>query len=629
MKGIAAMKMLIVHLGMLLLFFTAFTTSVTAADVNGRIIITGVENSKISVLLQINTNTGTNDMGGATIVLGFDNSLLNVPNLPQTNTDYVFHNFSGGNYSPATITKPASNMIWLNIDLPFNNSNNGTVVAGIPEWTDIATINFNLINSADSISLSWLTQSPYWGIFDANNTSLWNPGSFENFSGKIITDSDPPMLLDALLLDASTIELTFSEPLEDNSAVNVSNYTIPGGISINNAVLSPYKDKVLLYSSNHLNGQTYTVTAENIFDPAGNLICGDNNSAEYTCSIDNIPPTLTSIIVNNTQTLTVKFSERLDLSSALNKSNYSISGSISVNSVLVTPDSSGVVLKTGKHRDNTNYTITVSNIKDRAGNIISPNPSSMLYTTPKKGNGNPKKKDVLLAKSNSSFQFFTADKTIDGSGMSVPLSRWQSGLNMPSAINFDIGEVQVLDSLRISFYKWETGRLFEYSVFASVDSVNWLPLLENIWSENFEWTEVTFDPVQCRYVKIDLLGCNQGPIASIWEVEMYGTDDATSVGSELKIPAEYELLQNYPNPFNPSTKIKYTIPDVGTGPALSDVQLKIYDILGNEVITLVNDQKTPGIYEVTFDAAGLASGIYIYRLIADSFVETKKMVLLR
>lgn len=633
MKGIAAMKMLYMHLGMLLFFFT---TSVTATNVNGRFIVVSSDNSKVSILLQINTSTGTDDLGASTIVIGFDNTLMNISQNPGSNVDYYFHNFSGGNYSPATITRPTTSMVWLNIDLPFSSNNNGTVVAGMPEWTDIVTINFDLINSADSISLSWLTQSPYWGIFDANNISLWSAGGFENFSGKIITDNDAPMLLDALLLDGSTIELVFSEPLEEISAANVSNYIIPGGISINSAVLSPYKDKVILHTSNHSNGQTYTVTVENILDQSGNLICGDNNSAEYTCSTDNTPPTLSSITVNNTQTLTVNFSERLDLSSALNKSNYAISGNISVNSVQVTPDSSGVVIKTGKHRDNTDYIINVSHVKDRAGNIISPNPGSLPYKTPKKGNGNPKRMEALTAKSNSSFQYYTADKTIDGSGMTVPLSRWQSGLNMPAEINYDMGELQVLDSLRMSFFKWETGRVFEYSVFASVDSVNWLPLLENIWSENFEWTEVTFDPVQCRYVKIDLLGSNQGPIASIWEVEMYGTDDATLVGNEFQLPDSYELLQNYPNPFNPSTKIYYTIPSVGTS-FMKFVQLKVYDVLGNEVATLVNEEKSAGRYEVTFNAAGLASGVYIYRLMAGNpstssgqgFVETKKMVLLR
>ena len=93
----------------------------------------------------------------------------------------------------------------------------------------------------------------------------------------------------------------------------------------------------------------------------------------------------------------------------------------------------------------------------------------------------------------------------------------------------------------------------------------------------------------------------------------------------------YLLYQNYPNPFNPSTKIKYQLPERGL------VTLNVYDVLGNEVATLVNEEKSSGEYEVKFDGTGLPSGIYFYRLQAGApstgsgqgFVETKKMILLR
>jgi len=89
------------------------------------------------------------------------------------------------------------------------------------------------------------------------------------------------------------------------------------------------------------------------------------------------------------------------------------------------------------------------------------------------------------------------------------------------------------------------------------------------------------------------------------------------------IPTDYVLSQNFPNPFNPTTKIEYKIPE------LSFVILKIYDVLGKEVGTLVNEEKSIGKYNVEFNATNLPSGIYFYRLQAGSFVETKKMVLLR
>jgi hypothetical protein len=85
----------------------------------------------------------------------------------------------------------------------------------------------------------------------------------------------------------------------------------------------------------------------------------------------------------------------------------------------------------------------------------------------------------------------------------------------------------------------------------------------------------------------------------------------------------FRILQNYPNPFNPSTTITYFIPQ------RSNVELKVFDVLGNQVTILINEAKERGVYSVSFDASGLASGIYFYRLQADSFIETKKMILIK
>jgi hypothetical protein len=89
------------------------------------------------------------------------------------------------------------------------------------------------------------------------------------------------------------------------------------------------------------------------------------------------------------------------------------------------------------------------------------------------------------------------------------------------------------------------------------------------------------------------------------------------------VPLKYQLYQNYPNPFNPSTVISWQLPEK------SHVLLKVYNILGKEVSTLVNEEKPGGKYKITFDAGNLASGVYFYRLITDSFIQTKKMMLIR
>ncbi len=89
------------------------------------------------------------------------------------------------------------------------------------------------------------------------------------------------------------------------------------------------------------------------------------------------------------------------------------------------------------------------------------------------------------------------------------------------------------------------------------------------------------------------------------------------------LPTIYSLAQNFPNPFNPSTTIKYTVPQNGP------VTIKLYDVTGREVATLVNEVKTVGSYDLKFNASGLASGVYIYRMIAKDFVSVKKMSILK
>ena len=101
---------------------------------------------------------------------------------------------------------------------------------------------------------------------------------------------------------------------------------------------------------------------------------------------------------------------------------------------------------------------------------------------------------------------------------------------------------------------------------------------------------------------------------------------SNTIEVDLNGLTSFTLEQNYPNPFNPSTKIKYTIPLVGTS-LMNFVQLKVFDVLGNEVATLVNELKPAGVYEVTFNASELSSGVYIYKLQTGDYISARKMLL--
>jgi len=127
-------------------------------------------------------------------------------------------------------------------------------------------------------------------------------------------------------------------------------------------------------------------------------------------------------------------------------------------------------------------------------------------------------------------------------------------------------------------------------------------------------------------------GADEAVVSTGWYIDDLALIDIGSPVTDVDnnknvLSAKFELKQNYPNPFNPSTIINYSVPVV------SQIQLKIYDVLGREVATLVNKLQTAGNYKITFDASMLTSGVYIYRLSAtggtNNFMQAKKMVLLR
>ena len=143
-------------------------------------------------------------------------------------------------------------------------------------------------------------------------------------------------------------------------------------------------------------------------------------------------------------------------------------------------------------------------------------------------------------------------------------------------------------------------------------------------------TRLTFNSANSYFPSVAVGGPN---VHAVWKDYRNGNPEVyyklNSTGNSIGIkkistdtPDRYDLSQNYPNPFNPATTIQYSIPKSGF------VKLVIYDILGKEVETLVNEKLTPGEYSVTFDGSKLASGIYFYQLTVDNqMVETKKMVL--
>jgi len=121
----------------------------------------------------------------------------------------------------------------------------------------------------------------------------------------------------------------------------------------------------------------------------------------------------------------------------------------------------------------------------------------------------------------------------------------------------------------------------------------------------------------------ELVGTENELKGAVINGKVYGDTTVVGINEPDNTIKEFSLSQNYPNPFNPSTKIKFAIPKS------SFVNLKVYDVLGNEIATLVDEYKLAGKYEVEFNASALPSGVYFYQLKAGKYTATKKMILLK
>jgi hypothetical protein len=231
---------------------------------------------------------------------------------------------------------------------------------------------------------------------------------------------------------------------------------------------------------------------------------------------------------------------------------------------------------------------------------------------------------------NQEYTLVSSDTTITLDGTDIPLRFELIGTRLQDdTLNTDIGTFdckKFLIERGISFLIFPPPPL--PPIVIPIAFVN-----DTIWIAQGNWIVQSIIPT----TEIDLTLVDGG-IYFLPGLQSKIIADITEVNDDYSVPIEFNLFQNYPNPFNPSTKIRFVISDVGPGFGLS-TSLKVYDILGNEIITLVNKNLPVGEYEFTFSAIGgsasggdaseLSSGVYFYQLKAGSFVVTKKMVLIR
>jgi Secretion system C-terminal sorting domain len=209
------------------------------------------------------------------------------------------------------------------------------------------------------------------------------------------------------------------------------------------------------------------------------------------------------------------------------------------------------------------------------------------------------------------------NKTAQTGSFSIQAGNIGSGQSSTLEISIDLPSDSVIE------FAFKTNISLGFLTF-NIDSDSY-----GYYSEFNDWTFQSYNLQAGKHV-LKWIYQNSGPntdnAQGIWLDNIFFPTNAahfTSVESSENIPITFNLFQNYPNPFNPSTTINFVIPQS------SFVNLKVYDVLGKEVATLIDEYKQAGKYETEFNAANLPSGVYFYKLQAGSFISTKKMILLK
>ena len=236
------------------------------------------------------------------------------------------------------------------------------------------------------------------------------------------------------------------------------------------------------------------------------------------------------------------------------------------------------------------------------------------------------KSDVLSITPGNSFTFQAEDAAIIGT---VFLDNNHLGYHGTAFANFDVNNSSVEFTNMPGFGGGKRVILFRYAL-GNTDRTGSLVVNDDSRSLTMrgtgDWTNYVIDSVEVNLtagfyntIQFSATGSDFGNLDEITIVPR----SITAVELSDDLPTEFQLHQNYPNPFNPTTMINYSVP------VSVFVQLKIYDLLGKEIVTLVNEQKSPGNYNVEFNANRLPSGIYFYQISAGDFISTKKMLLMK
>ena len=439
-------------------------------------------------------------------------------------------------------------------------------------------------------------------------------------------DYTPPRIIGAVAWDETHVDVTFSEPIDRPGAENENNYAIDKGIAIIEAVRDSNRTVVHLTTTPHQTGETYTLTINNITDlaPTPNEIAPDSKIQYSYTYQDLAPPEIEDVQIVYSTYVKIFFNEIVERESAENIGNYSINGGVQVLGAILDNSLKIVHLTTSEHQPNTTYTLTVNNVRDR-----SPNRNPIKSNTTFQYDFEVSSGSIVLGLSKDNYELaylnvgdeYYVDRTYTINSIPEEMNGylWIKTANDDrdkkdeNFFSFQLSEATKIyvayDSRGLNYPNWLVNDFYRVGKYVGVSEyANKLDL----WVKDCEPGVINLGAnladgaqgVESMYVVLIESKNGQYP----------GTPE--NMGDPLSLgPANMFLLyQNYPNPFNAGTEIRFQLPKN------ADVELTIYNILGQTVRTLTQGYKTAGHHIMKWDGRnknGLSvpTGVYFSRLI--------------
>ena len=439
-------------------------------------------------------------------------------------------------------------------------------------------------------------------------------------------DSEPPVVVSVNALDATLVEIVFSEFLDRKSAETVANYRINKDIVVLEARLTDEPNIVHLVTSSHLSGETYTLSVTQIKDtaPRANIIQSEIRM-DYVYSFrDNEPPIVESCYLKNTTQLLITFNEIIERESAENIQNYQINNGVEIYEALLDSSLKTVVLTTSEHDFGQNYSIKINNIRDRA------NPPNVLIDVVEINYSFQENLNIIVDQLTPSdykvayvgvgdHYYIDRDYKIKKLPIDLMNCLWiktaqnDAGKNNNNFLSFQLkgkGKIYIgFDHRAKNYPEWLVNKFYRNGKRIEVDDeLQWF----DVWEMEADSGMIVLggnqasgaEDVQAMYVVvIQTEQMNQLPMPD-------GAEDPVS----REIVKTYHLFQNYPNPFNGDTNLQFFIPQEAY------VEIKVYNLLGQLVTALVDEEKSPGKYLISWngknsDGYSVSSGIYFTRMV--------------